>query len=69
MATRQSTAPGPLALGRIDLAAARASASALRDEIITDAPAEEKARAMACPMPRDAPVTSAVLPSRRSSMA
>jgi NAD(P)-dependent dehydrogenase (short-subunit alcohol dehydrogenase family) len=69
LATRQSTGPDRSPLAAPISTAARASASALREEIITDAPAEEKARAMACPMPLDAPVTSAVLPSRRSSMA
>ena len=40
------------------------SASCLRDENITDAPARAYAVAIAQPMPRDAPVTSATLPRR-----
>src|SRR5262245_23822558 len=42
---------------------AASSASCLRDDSITDAPAPAYAAAMALPMPRLAPVTSATLPS------
>ena len=44
-------------------AAAASSASCLRDDSITDAPAAAYAAAMALPIPRHAPVTSATLPS------
>jgi hypothetical protein len=40
----------------------------LREEIITRAPAAAYEAAMARPMPRDAPVTSATFPSNLSSM-
>src|SRR3954447_26126889 len=49
-------------------AAAFSRASALRDVSITEAPASANAAAMALPMPRDAPVTSATFPSSRSSL-
>jgi hypothetical protein len=44
--------------------AASSSASCLRDDIITAAPAPANAVAMALPMPRLAPVTRATFPSR-----
>jgi hypothetical protein len=55
-------------------AAARSSASALREVIITDAPASASPVAIspvaiARPMPFDAPVTTATFPSRRRSTA
>src|SRR5580700_2966892 len=42
-------------------------ASILRDEIITLAPARANSSAMARPMPRDEPVTSATFPERSKS--
>ena len=68
-----ATRPGDLARARRRrrdrISAADASSpSALRDESITEAPASANARAMAWPIPREPPVTSAVLPSSRSSM-
>ena len=48
--------------------AASLSWSSLRDEIITRAPASAMAAAMARPIPLEAPVTSATLPSSLSSM-
>ena len=47
---------------------ASTSASCLRDEIMTFAPAAAKWVAIALPIPRDAPVTNATLPSKRSSI-
>ena len=44
--------------------AAASRASCLRDDSITDAPLPANAPAIALPMPRLAPVTSATLPSR-----
>src|SRR3989442_7161067 len=49
-------------------AAAFSSASCLRDESITLAPDSANCVAIASPMPFDAPVTSATLPSSRRSM-
>src|SRR6056297_787530 len=49
-------------------AAASSSASCLRDDSITAAPASASVAAMARPMPFDAPVTSATFPSRLTSM-
>src|ERR1019366_8793497 len=69
LATVQATSPAPGgAAGRLS-PADDSSPSALRDESITEAPDPAKARAMAWPIPREPPVTSAVLPSSRSSMA
>jgi hypothetical protein len=52
----------------ISSAAARRS-SILREEMRTDAPASAYALAIALPMPREAPVTSATLPAREISTA
>src|SRR5687768_10344809 len=48
--------------------AASSSASCLRELSMTDAPEPARFRATASPTPRDAPVTSATLPSSRISM-
>src|SRR3954469_18014305 len=50
-------------------AAADSRSSSFRDDSMTAAPLAERAAAMARPIPRDAPVTSATLPSIRMSMA
>ena len=51
------------------ISAAHASrASTLRDESITAAPLAASVAAIALPMPRDAPVTSATFPSTRMSI-
>ena len=47
--------------------ATRSHTSALRDEMYTLAPASTKPRAIIRPMPRDPPVTTAVLPSMEKS--
>src|SRR5438067_7643343 len=62
LAANQATSP-------LMSAAAASRPAALRDEIITEAPDSAMADAMALPMPLDPPVTSATLPSSRSSMA
>src|SRR4051794_2376166 len=62
LAANQATSP-------LMSAAAASSWGALRDEIMTDAPASAIADAMALPIPFDPPVTRATFPSRRSSMA
>ena len=49
-------------------AAAASRSSILRDDSITAAPLAASSAAMARPIPRDAPVTSATLPSIRRSM-
>ena len=58
----------PVPPSRMESAAA-SSASCLRDDSITSAPEAENSAAISRPIPRDAPVTSATLPSSRSSMA
>ena len=69
LATCQATSPArsPAAPSMANLAWVRASA--FLEEIITEAPASANDAAMAWPMPREAPVINAVLPSSRSSMA
>src|SRR4051794_26510835 len=62
LAANTATSPGMAA-------AALSSPACLRDEIRTLAPASAKAVAMARPIPFEPPVTSATLPSSRSSMA
>ena len=49
-------------------AAVASRSSSLRDESMTGAPLVASAVAMAAPIPREAPVTSATLPSSRISM-
>src|SRR4051794_9181336 len=61
LAANQATSP-------VMSAAAFSKPSALRDVSMTFAPASAYAAAMALPIPRDAPVTSATLPSSRSSI-
>src|SRR5271165_1961714 len=68
LATVQATSPAPGGFADRISPADDSSPSALRDESITEAPELAKARAMAWPIPREPPVTSAVLPSSRSSM-
>jgi hypothetical protein len=66
--TSSSPARPPSSAARISLAVV-SSASRLRDDSITFAPLAARPSAMARPMPRDAPVTSAALPSSLISIA